>query len=276
MIILITGANGYVGRNLIPLLINKKYTVHVLTRDKSKLKKFRWHKDITIHECDFYNNNLDYLPINLKKIDCFIHLSWMNLPNYDDDIHVKNNLPKEKNFLIKVLKLEIKKILITGTCLEYGHVDGAVSEDDKTIPISQYGIAKDKLRIFLESQLKLKPDISLSWLRLFYVYGNDQPERYILPQLEKAISNNDKVFKMSHGNQIRDFIHISEVVNKIIYIVEKNLVGIINISSGIPQSLFYFVNKRRIELKSSIKLQRGFFDSPEYEPEKIWGISKYF
>lgn len=276
MNILLTGANGYIGRNLIPSLIKNKHHIYILTRNKLKLKNFTWFKKVIVIERDFYNSDIEEIKNQLINIDCFIHLSWMNLPNYNDPIHVNENLPKEKNFLIKILKMRIKKLIVAGTCMEYGMVNGEVSEITKTNPSSQYGIAKDQLRIFLESLQSSDYEFSLTWLRLFYVFGNDQPERFIIPQLEKAISNNEKYFKMSHGNQVRDFIHIQKVVEKIIYVLENNLKGIVNISSGKPLSLFDFINNRKKELNSKINLDRGCFEVPSYEPEEFWGVSKYF
>ena len=81
MNILITGSSGYIGRNLIPKLIQLKYKIFVLIRDPITIEKYRWFKDVTILKKDFYYEPIIQFNNILKKIDYFIHLSWQNLPN---------------------------------------------------------------------------------------------------------------------------------------------------------------------------------------------------
>jgi len=81
---------------------------------------------------------------------------------------------------------------------------------------------------------------------------------------------------MSDGRQVRDFIHIDDVISKFCLIINKNLFGIINISSGMPQSLFDFVTNQRKDLGSDIYIVRGYYDRSKNEPESFWGVTDYF
>ena len=44
--IIITGGTGYIGKNLIPVLLKKKYRITVLARDFDKIKHFKWYKRV--------------------------------------------------------------------------------------------------------------------------------------------------------------------------------------------------------------------------------------
>ena len=276
MNILITGSSGYIGRNLIPKLIQLKYRVFVLTRDPKTIEKYRWIKDVTILKKNFYYEPITEFKYILKKIDFFIHLSWQNLPNYESPTHIDDCLPREVFFINQILNYDIKKIIITGTCLEYGLKNGAMKETSNVFPILPYAVAKNNLRLFIQEKIKNKKNIKLAWLRLFYVYGHDQPKRFILPKLQEAIKRNNTSFHMSDGRQVRDFIHIDAVISKICLVVNKNIFGIINISSGTPQSLFDFISNKRKEFDSDIYIVRGYFDRSKKEPESFWGVTAYF
>jgi uncharacterized protein YbjT (DUF2867 family) len=66
--IIVTGATGYIGRNLIPRLLKKKYKITILVRNKNKLSSFKWFKKINCIKFDFDNCKL-----NLKKLKKTFH-----------------------------------------------------------------------------------------------------------------------------------------------------------------------------------------------------------
>ena len=55
-------------------------------------------------------------------------------------------------------------------------------------------------------KLAKSKNIDLIWLRLFYVYGDGQHSKSLYSSLKQVIDNNEKIFNMSPGDQIRDFI----------------------------------------------------------------------
>ena len=82
-------------------------------------------------------------------------------------------------------------------------------------------------------------------------------------------------FKMSSGNQVRDYIKIKKIV-KIIYqilILQKNL-GVVNLGSGKKKKLISYVNSWIKIKKSNIKVIRNYYKIPEYEPNKSWACIK--
>ena len=98
-----------------------------------------------------------------------ILLAWPGLPNYQEEYHISQNLRMSKTFLKRLFKQDFKKIVIAGTCYEYGLLEGELKESFKTSPVTKYGLAKDLLRIFLEKESK-KNSFDWCWLRIFYPY----------------------------------------------------------------------------------------------------------
>ena len=203
MKILVTGATGFVGTHLITELLKYDHQIIAAVRNKNSLKDL--HDKIKIIEFDLDNlqTGKNYLS-ELDSPDLLIHLAWQGLPNYKSAFHVEKNLPSHSAFLKNMVDNGLKKLVVTGTCFEYGMKDGCLSEETVSDPQNPYAIAKDKLRKFLED-MQLHRSYNLKWIRLFYMYGKGQNANSLLSQLENALENGDAVFNMSGGEQLRDY-----------------------------------------------------------------------
>ena len=271
MKILVTGATGFIGKNLIPKLLEKKYKVVAIARSSEPIKNFDWFSRIDFIQLDLYESYKDVFH-NQTDIKILIHLAWQNLPNYKESFHLTENLPKNYEFLKAAINQKIPHILVAGSCLEYGMQSGPLSEDLETQPSTAYGLAKDSLRKLLD-KLKLEQDFIFQWLRIFYIFGEGQAKNSLLSKLDMAIENGDKEFMLSMGTQMRDYLSITEVVDNIILAISNTEIqGIINCCSGNPISVLDLVRNRCKERGANIKLIRGFYKIPEYEPFHFWGI----
>lgn len=273
MKILITGATGFIGNHLInELLKNETYQIIATSRNIDKAKKFKWFDKVNYIPYNLNNYEGDNLYELFDKPDKVIHLAWDGLPNYNDLTHIEKNLFDHYQFIKNMVENGLKDITITGTCLEYGMINGCLSEDMITKPSNSYAIAKDTLRKFVV-ELNKKIDFNYKWIRLFYMYGEGQSEKSLLALLDKAIENADKEFNMSGGEQLRDFSHISNVAENIVSIATQNLYNnqVINCCSGKPISVRRLVEDYLREKNYNLKLNLGFYPYPDYEPMAFWG-----
>lgn len=223
---------------------------------------------------DLMNENswFELLESNPKNI---IFLSWPGLPNYLEDFHVSDNLTMSKKFLKLLFEKKINKIVIAGTCYEYGLLEGELSESTKTAPITKYGIAKDSLRNFVELEAN-KYKFDWCWLRVFYPYSK-QNKKTLYSSLIEAIKNKDEYFSLGSGKQIRDFVPLEEISRQLLEITfNKKAYGIFNGGSGIPQSIKEFAYSVVKTEKSNIKLNFGIYKDREYESNSYWAnMDKY-
>lgn len=274
MKILVTGATGFIGNHLInELLKYKSYEIIATSRDVEKAKMFEWF-DAVKYISHNLNDDYDNLYEKFSKPDKVVHLAWEGLSNYNDLTHIEQNLFNNYRFIKNLITNGLKDITITGTCFEYGMVNGCLSEDLHTNPSNSYALAKDNLRKFTE-ELHKQFEFSYRWIRLFYMYGEGQSEKSLVTLLDKAIQNGDKEFNMSGGEQLRDYLHIREIVFNISKIVIQNKIDnqIINCCSGEPISIRKFVENYLYERKYTMKLNLGYFPYPTYEPMAFWGDS---
>jgi dTDP-6-deoxy-L-talose 4-dehydrogenase (NAD+) len=272
MKILVTGATGFIGRHVVEYLLSCGYSlITTATKNKEEAEILYPFLRKTEYIQKNLNDNEENYYAFFRKPDCVIHLSWEGLPNYNDLFHIERNLSANYYFIKNMVQNGLSDITIAGTCFEYGLQNGCLNEEMSTAPVTVYGLAKDTLRKFVEV-LQIKYQFNMKWVRLFYPFGHGQGKKSLWTQLEEAIINKQEQFNMSLGEQLRDYLPVTcvaEYISKIALQNKQN--GIINCCSGKPISVKAFVERFFEERKYSIKLNRGFYPYPEYEPFAFWG-----
>jgi nucleoside-diphosphate-sugar epimerase len=268
MKVAVTGATGFIGRHVLAELEKRGICATVLVRPSSSISGSpAKHAVVRMDLHDPPPNAFELI----GEPDVLVHLAWEGLPNYKSASHLEQELPAQYRFLETLIDSGLKSLVVTGTCLEYGMQSGVLSEDMEAQPTTPYGVAKDTLRRKLEA-LKLTRSLSLTWTRLFYVYGNGQSPNSLLPQLEAAVNRGDKAFKMSGGEQLRDYLPVNKVAECIVSLAMGiGDYGIVNICSGKPVSVKSLVERWIKENEWSIELDLGHYPYPDYEPMTFWG-----
>lgn len=266
----VTGATGFIGRHVLAELADRDLEVVATTRserdDLPRHANLRWVKlDLASPPADTF--------AWLGRPDILIHLAWGGLPNYRALRHFEVELPLHYAFLRQLIDGGLKNLVVTGTCLEYGLRAGALSETLLTEPVTSYGFAKDTLRRQLE-YLQRSPGAAfdLTWARLFYTYGAGQAETALLPQLCKAVEQGAPTFRMSRGEQLRDYLPVTEVAKTLVALALTGQGGgLVNLCAGAPVSVRRLVEQWLRERNWNIELELGHYPYPDYEPLAFWG-----
>jgi Nucleoside-diphosphate-sugar epimerases len=270
MRVAITGASGFVGQHVLHELQARDVDIVVASRalERSFVESSRTEilqMDIARAPPDSYQR--------MGAPDVLVHLAWDGLPNYQSRAHVETELPAQLRFLEACLASGLKRLVVTGTCFEYGRTSGEISEESQTDPCTQYGAAKDMLRKHLEDFKSMHP-YQLAWLRLFYLYGPGQSKNSLYSLLTAAINRGDAEFDMSGGEQVRDFLPIQEAARIISDIALSPIdVDIVNVCSGKPTTVRKLVEAWIAERHSSITMNLGRMPYSEIEPDVVLGRS---
>lgn len=268
MKIAVTGASGFIGRYVLEELERNQVEVVVVTRDATRLAGLGIAGRIV--EMDIAAPSEDCFD-RLGRPDVLIHLAWDGLPNYKSLHHFETELPRQFRFLKAMVEAGLQSLLVTGTCFEYGMQSGPLSEDLVTLPGNPYGYAKDALRRQLEF-LRVVTPFGLTWARLFYMYGEGQPKSALYPQLKDAVLHGERVFNMSGGEQLRDYLPVGEVARLISILAWRHSdSGCVNVCSGKPISVRKLVEGWLEENGWDIGLKLGHYPYPDYEPMAFWG-----
>jgi nucleoside-diphosphate-sugar epimerase len=266
--VLVTGATGFIGQHLVPLLLNNNYQVVATARDLNKALQFDWYKEVQFVVSDFHKESAN---ISFEEGAGLIHLAWQGLPNYNSLFHFEENLPLNYRYIKSMVLRGISQVLVTGTCFEYGFQSGPLASNTRTFPNTPYGIAKDHLRQQLEFLTK-ENNFCFQWARLFYMHGKGQSPKSFISQLEEAIMNGDEVFNMSGGEQLRDYLPIQAVAQQLFDLYVSRRRGISNVCSGKPTSIRRLAEDRIKELGAQIRLNLGSRPYSDFEPMAFWGV----
>lgn len=270
MRVLLTGASGFVGRHVVRALLARGHSVTAVGRDATRAAAFDWFARVDFVAADIHAG-LESPQQRFGPADAVMHLAWPGLPNHKETFHFEQNLPRDYAFLKSLVAAGYRRLLVTGTCLECGLQNGCLSEAAEARPTIPYPLAKATLRAFLEA-LRARQPFDLQWARLFYMYGEGQSPSSLLAQLDRAIDAGAPRFDMSGGEQLRDYLPVTEVAAKLVTLVEHpEWLGVTNICSGKPTSVRALVERHIASRGARIELNLGVYPYPDHEPMAFWG-----
>ena len=266
MKILVTGANGYLGRGIVKELLDRGEIV--IATD------FR--TDGIDPRARIFSENLFAIENpyqHFGKPDILLHLAWRNGFKHDDESHIID-LPKHYLFLKNRCASGIHQVAVMGTRHEIGFFEGSVDENTPCHPVTNYGIAKNSLREFTHCLCK-KYGTVFQWLRGFYIVGNTPYGNSIFSKLLQAESEGKEAFPFTSGKNEYDFLDYPVFVDFVCAtILQDQINGIINISSGWPVSLGQRVEEFIRDNHLQIKLAYGTYPDRPYDSHAIWGNNK--
>lgn len=219
MKILVTGGCGYIGTNLVKMLISIGHEVTVL--DKfwfgNKLKKEKNLKIIKL-------NVNDIEKINLKNFNTIVHLA--NIANdpaaeLDPKLTWETNVLYTKKLIEHAIKHKVKKFIFASSGSVYGiKKEKKVTENLKLLPITDYNKSKMIAERVIMSYSK---EIKIFCIRPATVCGYSENMRLdVAVNLLTFQALYKKKIKILGGNQIRPNIHVLDLCRVFVLFVDKN------------------------------------------------------
>ncbi len=206
MNILITGGSGFIGKNLVENLSNKKsYNIFCLVRDETRNsdKIFLKEKKAQIIKADLCDwKRLDMIS---GKYDIVIHLAAELMgQNYNRESYEKNNITGTENLVKFCIKKKVKKIIYLSSAGVYG-IAKNITEKNKINPSNIYEKTKYEGERVIE-----KSKIAHSILRPSLVYGK-YDKRFTKHFCSKKI-----VYIVGNGKNSIQPVEVSEVITVIL------------------------------------------------------------
>ncbi len=241
--ILVTGSTGFVGRQVIRALTQNDVDLSLIVREKHK-DKVRLIPNVSnvIITKNLFSESSNWWAEKCNGIDIVVHLAWYTKPN-DYLKSLKNNdcLKGSINLAKGAVQAGVKRFLGIGTCVEYDLTDGIVSVNTPLKPTTPY--ATSKATLFQDLKKRLSTNfIEFVWCRLFYLHGEGEDPRRLIPYLRKKLEAGEFA-DLSNGNQIRDFLDVRVAGDIISKITLNNQVGPINVCSGISTTVRQLAEK---------------------------------
>jgi dTDP-6-deoxy-L-talose 4-dehydrogenase (NAD+) len=182
---------------------------------------------------DIFSENTNWWANQCEGIDTVVHLAWFAEPGmYFESKKNIDCLIGSLNLAKGASQSGVKRFIGIGTCVEYDLSGGVLSVETPLKPNSPYACAKTSLYFGLSHWFS-KSEIEFAWCRLFYLYGEGEDSRRLLPYIRSQIEKGVHA-ELSSGKQIRDFMDVADAGQMIAAIVYGHQTGPVNVCSGVP------------------------------------------
>jgi len=248
--VLVTGGAGFIGSNLIEVLLKQNNKITCLdnfsTGKKENIAPFLADKNFTFIEGDI--RKLDACKLAVKDIEIVLHQAALgSVPRSIKDPITTNevNIGGFLNMLVASKEAKVKRFVYAASSSTYGDHPGLPKIEDKIgRPLSPYAVTKYVNELYADVFYKTY-GLETIGLRYFNVFGKSQdPEgayAAVIPKFIKQLMIGESPVINGDGTHSRDFTHIDNVIqiNQLAAITDnpKAINNVFNVAYGANASL---------------------------------------
>lgn len=297
--IIITGANGFLGSNLIDFCIKRNNEVYALERPEQTYRNLAQYTDnkltfsddekleifgetikiptnnrkLNIIECDIKNAPLLERIISEIKPKFVFHFAAQPyiIPSWEDPINtIETNVIGTINIFEPIKKYKIKtRVILACTSAEYGTTvksNKPLKETDPLLAVHPYGISKVAAEL-LARQYYLNFGIEIINLRFFNQTGirriNDATSDFIRKVAQIELGLSVPIIEVGNLSSFRDFTGIKDSINAIWLTANK----------GTPGETYNICSGKKIQIRQILDIALSFsskkIEVKENIPEKL-------
>lgn len=231
--VLLTGATGFIGSHCLEPLLRRGYEVHAVSRSSREASG----ADVTWHRADLLQPGSARALIDRVRPTDLLHLAWYVVPG--------KLIAAPENFEWVTASLELvrrfaeaggTRVAVCGSGYEYDWAYGYCTEElTPCVPDTVYGACKHALYELVRAYAQGSA-LSAVWPRVFFLYGpGEHPQRLVSSVIRALLC--DQPAPCSHGRQIRDYLHVQDVAEGLVTVLDSDTRGAINVCSGQASTL---------------------------------------
>lgn len=263
--VLITGANGFIGRCCLPLLVSKGFEVNAVHLNGDEVAE----KDVVWHRADL----LDPMEVSalMTKVrpSHLLHFAWITTPR-----EFWNSLQNIRWVQSSLHLLETfadnggERVVMAGSYAEYDWKFGLCSEFETPLaPATLYGASKHAVQCLVQA-FAWRVKLSAAWGRIFFLYGpNEHPNRLVSYVVRKLLQREQAL--CSGVEKTRDFLYVKDVAAAFVTLLDSDVSGPVNIASGEAVTIRDVVLKIASLLDGNELIQFGSVPTPLDEPQVL-------
>jgi len=266
-IVAVTGASGFLGRQVVERLLACGHEVHALGRRGAQAHE---RAGVRGHRVDLFDPAATRDALDAARAEGLVHLAWET--GHGD--YWSN--PSNRGWIEASLRLVRdfrecggRRAVFAGSSAEYDWSAAAALDEDRSPlrPISLYGRCKNELRERLEAWAP-GAGVSWAWGRIFNMYGPfEKPER-LVPRVIRALDEG-RTLPFDDAALVRDFIHVEDAADAFAALYESEVQGVVNIASGDAVAVRELIGIIEALLERPGKVQFGAIRGPSDAPDRV-------
>lgn len=227
--VLLTGGTGFVGRQILKRLLARGCRVRMTVRNPVSVPD----EVEQVVVGDLFAAERFKLQDLCADIDVVCHAAWYAVPG--KYLTAEENVDCLSGSLAlgqAAIAAGVRRFVGVGTCFEYDLNGGYLRTDTTLAPATLYGACKASVYMAL-SKLMEREGRSFAWCRLFYLYGEGEDARRLVPYIRSRLAAGEPA-ELTSGTQIRDYLDVEDAGRMIADAALGPAEGALNICSGRP------------------------------------------
>ncbi|MCK8643381.1 NAD-dependent epimerase/dehydratase family protein [Mycobacterium colombiense] len=272
MTVTLTGATGFVGSQVLSNLLEQGCSVRVLVRNPSDLPDISAGAALeVVRTPDIFSETASRLEELLVGSETLVHAAWYAEPGeyLTSPINLAC-LTGTLNLARAFAAVGGQRFVGIGTCAEYDPSGGLLTTDTPLGPTTLYAACKAStfqvLRHFFYGG-----DVSFAWCRIFYLYGEGEDQRRLVPYIRGRLEAGKEVL-LTRGNQVRDFLDVKDAARMIVDATLGQEEGAVNICSGEAVTVRQLAERIADEYGRRDLLRFGAKPDNLFDPPRVVGV----
>lgn len=228
-LVLLTGGTGFVGRQILKRLLERGCRVRLAVR--TQVTQRDGVEQVVVG--DLFAADQPALEDLCAGVDVVFHAAWYAVPGkYLTADENMSCLSGSLRLGQAAIAAGVPRFVGVGTCFEYDVTAGYLRTNTPLAPTTLYGACKASSYMAL-SRLMEREGRSFAWCRLFYLYGEGEDDRRLVPYIRSQLAAGEGA-ELTSGRQIRDYLDVEEAGRMIADAALGSVQGALNICSGRP------------------------------------------
>ena len=269
--LLLTGATGFVGRHVLQALHTQGHQLRIVARAPHS-RSFDWpSENEIIFSPDAFAESPDWWTNTAENIDAVLHMAWYAEPGQ----YLQS--PLNLDCLMGTLAMAkgcveagVKRFVGVGTCFEYDTSHGYLSTRTPLQPASPYAASKAAAYLFLREYFR-QCGVSFAWCRLFYLFGEGEDSRRLVPYVRQQLERGEPV-ELTSGSQVRDYLDVRDAAYELVKHLLGSREGPINICSAEGKTVRELVEEVADEYGRRDLLRFGVRPDNFIDPTVVVGV----
>ena len=232
MKVLLTGASGFIGRHVLEILHQQGVQTVMVGRNRAPHSAF----------ADFICADLLAGPdfsalVRSAGASHLLHLAWYaeHGKYWDSPLNLRW-VDASCRLVEAFCGAGGQHVVVAGTCAEYDWGSAWCREDHTSLaPTTLYGCAKDATRRLVMA-VCAQHGLPCAWARVFLPFGPGESAQRLIPSLIGVFRGLRQAFGVN-ASAYRDFLHVTDVAQGFVSLLQAHADGAYNLSSGHPVRL---------------------------------------